>query len=67
MLSLTVGDAGAIMADQPVPEKAATKVEGKNKEPQKFLYLQLQQDRVSLLKDSVCLWFHDNIFSQGII
>ncbi|XP_071536853.1 lethal(3)malignant brain tumor-like protein 3 isoform X2 [Panulirus ornatus] len=38
-------DAAAVMADQPVPEKAPTKVESKNKEPQKFLYLQLQQDR----------------------
>ncbi|XP_050692187.1 lethal(3)malignant brain tumor-like protein 3 [Eriocheir sinensis] len=33
------------MADQPQPEKPPGKVDGKGKEPQKFLYLQLQQDR----------------------
>lgn len=35
------------MADQPLPEKPVNKLDGKGKEPQKFLYLQLQQDRVS--------------------
>ncbi|KAK3862699.1 hypothetical protein Pcinc_031457 [Petrolisthes cinctipes] len=33
------------MADQPLPEKTVNKLDGKGKEPQKFLYLQLQQDR----------------------
>lgn len=41
------GDVEATMADQPQPDKPPGKVEGKGKEPQKFLYLQLQQDRVS--------------------
>ena len=41
-------DVEATMADQPLPEKPATKVDTKSKEPQKFLYLQLQQDRVSV-------------------
>ncbi|XP_063850444.1 lethal(3)malignant brain tumor-like protein 3 isoform X1 [Scylla paramamosain] len=39
------GDVEATMADQTVPEKPASKVDAKSKEPQKFLYLQLQQDR----------------------
>ncbi|XP_047470517.1 uncharacterized protein LOC125026259 [Penaeus chinensis] len=33
------------MADQQTAEKPAPKPESKNKEPQKFVYLQLQQDR----------------------
>ncbi|XP_069169395.1 lethal(3)malignant brain tumor-like protein 3 isoform X2 [Procambarus clarkii] len=33
------------MADQSVSEKASSKGDSKTKEPQKFLYLQLQQDR----------------------
>ncbi|XP_042206324.1 uncharacterized protein LOC121855423 [Homarus americanus] len=33
------------MADQPASDKVSGKVDGKSKEPQKFLYLQLQQDR----------------------
>ncbi|KAG0725407.1 Lethal(3)malignant brain tumor-like protein 1 [Chionoecetes opilio] len=45
LCKLMAWDVEGAMADQPVPEKPATKVDAKGKEPQKFLYLQLQQDR----------------------